>query len=229
MQRGWRIRHGMAGLICREFSRSREVAAACGSQRRTPASLSITFGTTVRIARSHHPGCLSWTGGNQQFLWTVGDRWCPPMPVRVRSDTDPAPTERNGACTADSHPCGLGWFSTAATRPSSMIASVSESPGAAATCDARPNLAGKLGRCGPGRDRCAPLRSGHLWPGCGPVWPWKTRLATANAPSPHRRPGSGRFDPRPEVVELDAVEEGHHLDDGALPQAQVPGVGVVVR
>jgi hypothetical protein len=35
----------------------------------------VTVGTTIRIARSHHPCCLSWKAGDLRFLRTVGDRW----------------------------------------------------------------------------------------------------------------------------------------------------------
>jgi hypothetical protein len=34
------------------------------------------------------------------FVRTVGDRWCPPTPVRVCSDTDPVRTEGGVACAA---------------------------------------------------------------------------------------------------------------------------------
>jgi hypothetical protein len=37
------------------------------------------------------------TGGSSA---TTGDRWCPPTPVRVRCDTDPARTERSRASTS---------------------------------------------------------------------------------------------------------------------------------
>jgi hypothetical protein len=36
---------------------------------------SVTFGTTIRIARLHHPSCLNWRVGDLRFLCTVGDCW----------------------------------------------------------------------------------------------------------------------------------------------------------
>ena len=34
-----------------------------------------TFGTTIRIARVHHPCCLSWRDDDLRFVRTVGDCW----------------------------------------------------------------------------------------------------------------------------------------------------------
>ena len=34
-----------------------------------------TFGTTIRIARVHHPSCLSRRAGDLRFFSTVRDRW----------------------------------------------------------------------------------------------------------------------------------------------------------
>jgi hypothetical protein len=55
---------------------------------------SLTFGTTIRIARLRYPSCLSRRVSDLWFLRTVGDRWCPPMPELDRCDTDPARTGR---------------------------------------------------------------------------------------------------------------------------------------
>jgi hypothetical protein len=35
----------------------------------------MTFGTTIRTSRLHHPSCLSRRASDLRFLWTVGDRW----------------------------------------------------------------------------------------------------------------------------------------------------------
>jgi hypothetical protein len=35
----------------------------------------MTFGTTIRISRMHHPSCLSRKGGDLRFLCTIGDRY----------------------------------------------------------------------------------------------------------------------------------------------------------
>jgi hypothetical protein len=61
---------------------------------------SVTFGTTIRIAPSHHPSYTSCRVDDLRFLWTVGDRWRPLLPVLDRCDTDPARTEVSGACPA---------------------------------------------------------------------------------------------------------------------------------
>jgi hypothetical protein len=34
-----------------------------------------TVGTTIQIARSHHPSCVSGTAGDLRLLRTVPDRW----------------------------------------------------------------------------------------------------------------------------------------------------------
>jgi hypothetical protein len=39
--------------------------------RRVPTP---TLGTTIRIARLHHPCSMGRKAGDLQFLWTVGDR-----------------------------------------------------------------------------------------------------------------------------------------------------------
>jgi hypothetical protein len=50
-----------------------------------------------------------------------------------------------------------------------------------ATCATWPNVARDLGGSGTAGDRCCPLRSGHLWPGCGPnVAPTVTSLEGAS-------------------------------------------------
>jgi hypothetical protein len=54
---------------------------------------SATVGTTIRIARLHHPSCMSRKASDLRFLWAVGDRWRPPMPLIDRCGTDPARTE----------------------------------------------------------------------------------------------------------------------------------------
>jgi hypothetical protein len=53
----------------------------------------VTFGTTIRIARSRHRSCMSWRADDLQFAWTVGDRWRLLMPMRDRCDTDPVRTD----------------------------------------------------------------------------------------------------------------------------------------
>jgi hypothetical protein len=40
-----------------------------------PEAASLTLGTTIRIARPHHPCCLTWRTNDLQFLRTVNDRW----------------------------------------------------------------------------------------------------------------------------------------------------------
>jgi hypothetical protein len=59
----------------------------------SPGQGHMTFGTTIRITRSHHPSCLSCRADDLRFLWTIGDRWCPLMPVPNRWGTDPVRTE----------------------------------------------------------------------------------------------------------------------------------------
>jgi hypothetical protein len=53
----------------------------------------VTFGTAIRIARVHHPSCLTWRASDLRFLRTVGDRWRQLMPVHDRCGTDPTRTE----------------------------------------------------------------------------------------------------------------------------------------
>jgi hypothetical protein len=72
-----------------------------------------TFGTTIRIARSHRPSWAGGTADDLRFLRTVGDRWRPLLPMLDRCGTDPGRTEFIGLLLdADAgNRLRCGWFS----------------------------------------------------------------------------------------------------------------------
>jgi hypothetical protein len=84
-----------------------------------------------------------------------------------------APSTSPGALTFAE--CRLG---SATVRPFR----VRESGGVAGTCIAARNQAGELERCRPAGDRCCPLRSGRLWPRCGPGGPELGRRVRSRSP-----------------------------------------------